>query len=104
MKNKLDTEKEREALMRISLQVWKEADNSKLAKEAISIAQKCILKVECQKEHIKRLEEKREREKCKNCDWWTKQEASLQGRCARYGFYPTGEWFCAGWKEREEDE
>ena len=44
MKNKVDTEKEREALMKISLQVWKEADNSKLAKEAISIAQKVHFK------------------------------------------------------------
>lgn len=40
--------------------------------------------------------------RCKDCDWWTKQEASLQGRCARYGIYPTGEWFCAGAKRRKE--
>ena len=39
--------------------------------------------------------------KCRDCDWWTKQEASLQGRCARYGFYPTGSWYCAGAKKRE---
>ena len=33
--------------------------------------------------------------RCKDCEWWTKQDKSLQGRCARYGTYPTGEWFCA---------
>ncbi len=32
---------------------------------------------------------------CKDCRWWTKQEASLQGRCDAYGIYPTGEWYCA---------
>lgn len=34
--------------------------------------------------------------KCKDCDWWDKQDDSLQGRCAIYGFYPTGYWYCAG--------
>lgn len=33
--------------------------------------------------------------RCKDCEWWTKQDKSLQGRCARYGTYPTGAWFCA---------
>lgn len=33
--------------------------------------------------------------RCKDCKWWTKQEASLQGRCDAYGMYPTGEWYCA---------
>ena len=33
--------------------------------------------------------------RCKDCEWWTRQDKSLQGRCARYGTYPTGEWFCA---------
>jgi len=32
---------------------------------------------------------------CKDCEWWTKQEASIQGRCARFGFYPTGKFYCA---------
>ena len=32
--------------------------------------------------------------RCKDCKWWTKQEMSLQGRCALYGMYPTGEWYC----------
>ena len=40
--------------------------------------------------------------RCKDCDWWTKLEDSLQGRCARYGFYPTGYWYCAGAKRRED--
>jgi hypothetical protein len=32
---------------------------------------------------------------CKDCEWWTKQEASIQGRCARLAIYPTGEFYCA---------
>ena len=41
--------------------------------------------------------------RCKDCDWWTKQEDSLQGRCDRYGVYPTGYWYCAGARERREE-
>lgn len=41
--------------------------------------------------------------RCKNCYWWTKQDDSLQGRCARYGFYPTGYWYCAAARERRDD-
>lgn len=41
--------------------------------------------------------------RCKDCDWWTKQEDSLQGRCDRYGMYPTGYWYCAGARERREE-
>lgn len=40
--------------------------------------------------------------RCKDCDWWTKQEDSLQGRCDRYGVYPTCYWYCAGARERRE--
>lgn len=40
--------------------------------------------------------------KCKDCYWWTKQSDSLQGRCDRYGFYPTGYWYCAAARERRE--
>lgn len=36
---------------------------------------------------------------CMDCIWWTKQENSLQGRCERYGIYPTGHWYCASAKE-----
>lgn len=38
--------------------------------------------------------------KCKDCVNWTKQNDSLQGRCEKYGFYPTGYYYCAGAKER----
>ncbi len=38
--------------------------------------------------------------RCKDCDWWTKQDDSLQGRCALLQIYPTGGWFC-GSAERE---
>ena len=41
--------------------------------------------------------------KCKDCYWWTKQEDSMQGRCERYKFYPTGYWYCAGARERRTD-
>lgn len=40
--------------------------------------------------------------RCKECYWWTKQEDSLQGRCDRYGMYPTGYWYCAAARERRE--
>ena len=38
---------------------------------------------------------------CKDCEWWTKQECSPQGRCALSGMYPTGGWFCGNAKMRE---
>lgn len=38
---------------------------------------------------------------CEECEWWQKQDDSLQGRCAKYGFYPTGRYFCAGGERRE---
>ena len=40
--------------------------------------------------------------RCKDCAWWTKQEDSLQGRCALLQIYPTGEWFCGNAGRREE--
>ena len=39
--------------------------------------------------------------KCKDCEWWTKQEASIQGRCARFAIYPTGEFYCASGSKEE---
>lgn len=41
--------------------------------------------------------------RCGECEWWTKQEASCQGRCARYGFYPTAAWYCAAGAKMEGD-
>ena len=41
--------------------------------------------------------------RCKECEYWTKQSDSLQGRCALSGSYPTGAWYCAN-SERREDE
>ena len=41
--------------------------------------------------------------RCKDCKWWTKQEASIQGRCALAGIYPTGGWYCGNGK-REDNE
>ena len=36
----------------------------------------------------------------RDCYWWTKQEASLQGRCALTGTYPTGAFFCGNARQR----
>lgn len=41
--------------------------------------------------------------RCKDCKWWTKQEKSIQGRCALNGMYPTGGWYCAN-GERKDNE
>jgi len=38
---------------------------------------------------------------CKDCEWWTKQKDSLQGRCALMQMYPTGGWFCANARRKE---
>jgi len=38
--------------------------------------------------------------RCRDCDWWTKQPDSLQGRCALSGTYPTGGFFCGNAKQR----
>lgn len=37
---------------------------------------------------------------CRDCSWWTKQKASLQGRCALLGISPTGAWFCANGQKK----
>ena len=40
--------------------------------------------------------------RCKECKWWTKQEKSIQGRCALNGTYPTGGWYCANGRRDDE--
>lgn len=40
---------------------------------------------------------------CINCKWWTKQKASAQGRCALSGGYPTGGWYCANGRRKDDD-
>ena len=39
---------------------------------------------------------------CKDCEYWTKQVDSLQGRCALGGHYPTGGWYCANGERRND--
>ena len=39
--------------------------------------------------------------RCKDCEWWTKQEDSAQGRCALLGIYPTGAWYCGNGRKGE---
>lgn len=41
--------------------------------------------------------------RCRDCDFWEKQEDSLQGRCSLTGSYPTGSWYCANAKEKEDE-
>lgn len=41
--------------------------------------------------------------RCKDCEWWTKQKSSIQGRCAKLEIYPTGAWFCANGEKRGAD-
>ena len=42
--------------------------------------------------------------RCKDCEWWDKQEMSLQGRCSLLQMYPTGEWYCGNAKLRSNSE
>ena len=42
--------------------------------------------------------------KCKDCEWWTKQENSIQGRCALHKMYPSGNWYCGTARRRGEQE
>jgi len=42
--------------------------------------------------------------RCKDCEWWTKQKDSIQGRCDLMQMYPTGEWFCGNAQERRTDD
>lgn len=48
--------------------------------------------------------ERTELVRCKDCKWWTKQEDSLQGRCALMQSYPTGAWYCANGERKTNDE
>ena len=40
---------------------------------------------------------------CKDCEWWTKQEDSAQGRCTLLGIYPTGAWYCGNGRRASDD-
>lgn len=40
--------------------------------------------------------------RCKNCKWWTKQSDSPQGRCELFHHYPTGGWYCANGRRKNE--
>ena len=39
--------------------------------------------------------------RCKDCEWWTKQQDSAQGRCELMGIYPTGYWYCGNGRKGE---
>lgn len=54
-------------------------------------------------DHLKRLPSVQpEIIRCKDCDWWTKQEDSVQGRCALMQMYPAGGWYCGNARRRPE--
>ena len=36
---------------------------------------------------------------CKDCEWWTKSNECVQGRCDLMRMYSTGEWFCGSAQE-----
>ena len=40
--------------------------------------------------------------RCKDCDWWTKQKDSVQGRCELMQMYPAGGWYCGNARRRME--
>lgn len=40
--------------------------------------------------------------RCKDCKWWTKQSDSPQGRCELFHHYPTGGWYCANGRRKNE--
>ena len=40
--------------------------------------------------------------RCKDCDWWTKQEDSVQGRCELMQMHPAGGWYCGNARRRSE--
>lgn len=40
--------------------------------------------------------------RCKDCQWWTKQPDSVNGKCALLRHYPMGDWQCAIGKRRDE--
>lgn len=40
--------------------------------------------------------------RCKDCQWWTKQPGSVNGKCALLRHYPMGDWQCAIGKRKDE--
>lgn len=40
--------------------------------------------------------------RCKDCKYWEKQKDSAKGCCLLSGNYPTGGWYCADGKRRDE--
>ena len=56
------------------------------------------------KTRIKKIKPAPEVIHCKDCEWWTKQDKSLQGRCELMQMYPTGEWFCGNAQKKVTDE
>ena len=66
-------------------------EKTQLVCDGISYSIGCVLNLPSAQPEIIR---------CKDCDWWTKQKDSLQGRCELMKMYPTGGWFCANGRRR----
>lgn len=87
-----------ESHMRTAEEPYQRATRNKIMNYAFEVAIRCLLKlpsVELKTGELVR---------CKDCDWLEKSDNSLQWRCKRYGFYPTGEYYCAGAEPKGEDE
>lgn len=42
--------------------------------------------------------------RCRDCEWWTVTQDSLQGKCLLTGEYPAGGWYCANGCKKCADE
>ena len=70
---------------------------SEIAEEALSAARDTMIRIMREQPAVQP-----EIIRCKDCDWWTKQEDSVQGRCALMQMYPAGGWYCGNARRRTE--
>ena len=105
-----------EAIIQLRLGPGINEDVSEKYNDAVNMAIEALKREDTMLKEIERVVlygERREGEKaiealqtgivhCEECGWWKKQDDSLQGRCAKYKFYPTGRYFCAGGERSEE--
>lgn len=52
-------------------------------------------------EALNNLQKKPDVIRCRDCEFWHKEDMSLQGRCSLRGEYPTGAYFCGNAVKRE---
>lgn len=68
---------------------------SEIAEEALSAARDTMIRIMREQPAVQP-----EIIRCKDCDWWTKQEDSVQGRCELMRMYPAGGWYCGNARRR----